>query len=157
MSQYVVAGLRDPAELEGDAAEDQRQQHDDDRQVERRHDHRIGEREGDQQPAAAEHEPGLVAVPERRDRVHHLVAVVLVLGERKQDADAEIEAVEDDVERDRGADERGPDHREVPIPWRRSSADRFARRAAAAERAARRRRRGASIGRRLRALARSGG
>ena len=33
----------------------------------------------------------------------------------KQDADAEIEAVEDDVERDRGADDRRPDHRKPPF------------------------------------------
>ena len=113
--QYCLAGRRDPAELEGHAAEDQRQQHDDDRQIERRHDHRVGLREGDPQAAAAEHQPGLVAVPERRDRVHHLVALAFAARERKQDADAEVEAVEDDVERDRGADQRGPDHRKVPF------------------------------------------
>ena len=111
----VFAGDGDRAEFEGDAAEHQRQQHDDDRQVERRHDHRIGLREGHPQPAAAQHQPGLVAVPERRDRVHHLIALALGPCERKQDAGAEVEAVEDDVERDRGADQAGPDHGKVPL------------------------------------------
>ena len=43
----VPPGLaaRDGAEFERDAAEHQRQQHDDHRQIERRHDHRIGARE----------------------------------------------------------------------------------------------------------------
>ncbi len=113
-----LAGRRDPAELECDAAEHQRQQHHDHRKVERRHDHRIGAAESDPQPAAAEHQPGLVAVPERRDRVHHLVALALAAGIGKEDADAEIEAVEDDIERDRGPDQRRPRSREGTIPWR---------------------------------------
>ncbi len=79
---------RDGAELEGHAAEDQRQQHDDHRQIERRHDHRIGARKCHPQSAAAEDEPGLVAVPERRDGAHHLVALPFARRERKQDADA---------------------------------------------------------------------
>ncbi len=131
------AGDRDPAELEGDAAKHQRQQHDDDRDVERRHDHRVGLRERDPQAAAAEHQPGLVAVPERRHRVHHLVALALVAGVREQDAGAEVEPVEDDVERDGGADQRGPDHRKVPfhgvdLPCQRCG-DRISRPASAAD------------------------
>jgi hypothetical protein len=42
--------------------------------VERRHDDGVGERKDGEQPAAAEHQPGLVAVPDGRDRVHHDVA-----------------------------------------------------------------------------------
>jgi len=78
-----LAAHAEPTELECDAAKDQRQQHDHDRQIERRQNDRIGERESDHQSGAAEHEPGLVAVPERRDGIHHLVALVLALGERK--------------------------------------------------------------------------
>ena len=48
------------AELESDAAKHQRQQHDD-----RRNDDRERERKRRQQAEAAEHEPGLVAVPHR--------------------------------------------------------------------------------------------
>ena len=105
----------DLAELEGDAAKHQRQQHHDHRQIERRHDDGIGQRERHQQAAAAHHQPGLVAVPERRDRRHHLVALGVVLGERKQHADAEVEAVEDDVQHDCGADDAGPDQRKKPF------------------------------------------
>ena len=110
-----LAGLRDGAEFERDAAEDERKQHHDHRQIERRHDDGIGARERDPQSAAAEHQPGLVAVPERRDRGDHLVALFFVATERKQDADAEIETVEDDVERDRETDHAGPDQRQIPL------------------------------------------
>src|SRR5690606_17782731 len=68
--------------------------------------------------AAAQHQPGLVAVPERRDRVHHLVALVLLPGEREQDSNAEIEAVEDHIHHDRETDDGGPDDRKVPFHQR---------------------------------------
>ncbi len=110
-----LAGDGDHAKLERHPAKDERQQHHNDGQIERRHDDGVGLRERDPEPAAAEHQPGLVAVPERRDRVHHLVALALVAREGKQDAGAEIEAVEDHVERDRGPDQRGPDHGKVPF------------------------------------------
>src|SRR5436190_24365859 len=91
--------LRDQPKLKRNAAEYQRQQHHDHRQIKGWHDDRIGNRERDQETGAAEHEPGLVAVPEWCDRAHHLVALAFALGERKQNADAEIEAVEDDIHR----------------------------------------------------------
>src|ERR1700722_4559922 len=59
-----LARAPDPAEFEGDAAQDQAEQHRDRRQIKRRLQDRIGVREGGEQPVAAEHEPGLVAVPE---------------------------------------------------------------------------------------------
>ena len=68
------------------------------RDIERRQHDGVGEREGREQPAAAEHEPGLVAVPEGRDRVHHGVAVLVRGGEREQHAEAEIVAAEQHVE-----------------------------------------------------------
>jgi hypothetical protein len=108
-----VVGLGDPAELEGDAAEHQRQQHDDDGQVDRRHDDGVGQRERHPQAPAPQHQPGLVAVPEGRHRVHHHVAVLLLARKRKQDADAEVEAVEDDVHDHRKGDDEGPDDGKV--------------------------------------------
>src|SRR5437879_1159407 len=49
-----LAAHAEPAELECDAAKDQRQQHHDDRQIERRQNDRVGERESDHQSGAAE-------------------------------------------------------------------------------------------------------
>jgi hypothetical protein len=113
----AVTRLRDAAELERHAAEDEGEEHDDHRQVKRRHDHRIGSRKRHEKAAASEHQPGLVAVPEGRERAHHHVAILLPAGEGKEDADAEVEAVEDDVEGDRGGDEERPDDREVGFHW----------------------------------------
>ena len=109
-SRLRALGLE--AELEGDAAEDERDQHRGDRQVEGRHQDRVGEVEDREEPAAAEDEPGLVAVPDRRHREHHAVAPVLVARGLEEDADAEVEAVDDDVHGHREGDEPGPDQRQ---------------------------------------------
>src|SRR5690606_7836438 len=60
-----------------------------------------------------EHQPRLVAIPEGCDRIHHDVAVFLLVRKREEDADAEIEAVEDNVHGNGGADQTGPDEREI--------------------------------------------
>ncbi len=91
------------AELEGDAAEDERQQHDEDRKVDRGHDDREGEREGGHEREPAEHEPGLVAVPDGRDRVHDQIARIPIGREAIEDADAQIEAVQKHIEKDADA------------------------------------------------------
>ncbi len=88
------------AELEGDAAEDERQQHHQNGEIDRRDDDREGERKRRQQRQAAEHEPSLVAVPDRRDRVHRDAARGAIRRKAVEDADAEIEAVEQDIEED---------------------------------------------------------
>ena len=61
---------------------------------------------------AAEDQPGLVAVPDRRDGVHH-GALVLLGREPVQNADPEIEAVEQHVEEHAEPDDEGPDGNEV--------------------------------------------
>src|SRR4029077_13005062 len=59
---------------------------------------------------AAEHQPGFVAVPDRGDAVHDDVAISFLREERKQDAEAEIETVHDNVnEHGKGDDERPDD------------------------------------------------
>ena len=104
--------LRLEAELEGDAAQDQPDQHEDDGNVERRQHDGVSERKGGEQAAAAEHEPGLVAVPEGGDRVHHGVAVLVRGGKREQHAEAEIVAAEQHVEKYRERQDRRPDQRQ---------------------------------------------
>jgi len=74
------------AELEGDAAEHQRDEHDEQRQVEGRQERGVGEREGAEQAGSAQHQPGLVEIPDRRDRVHGRIALALVPEPREQDA-----------------------------------------------------------------------
>src|SRR5581483_1488596 len=101
------------AELERDTAEHQRQQHDQDREVDGWYDDREGKRERRHEPDAAEHQPGFVAVPDRRDRAHRRGAVGRVADEAVEDADAEVKTVEDDVIEHRERQEHGPDRDEV--------------------------------------------
>jgi hypothetical protein len=98
-----------PAELERDAAKHQAEQHRDDRRVHCRHQDGESERERRHQPAAAQHQPGLVAIPYRRDRVHRLVALLADTERREQDADAQIESVHHDVHEHGEGDDERPD------------------------------------------------
>ena len=113
MSQRLRSRRVPPAEFEGDAAKDQADQHRDDRRVQRRHQHRIGQRKRRHQAAAAEHQPGFVAVPDRRDAVHDDVAIGLRGKQRKQDAEPEVEAVHHHIDEHRKGDDERPDGREV--------------------------------------------
>ncbi len=106
----IAFGLE--AELEGDAAQDQPDQHENDGDIERRQHDGISEREGREQAAAAEHEPGFVAVPEGRDRVHHGVAVLMRGRKREQHAETEIVAAEQHVEEHGQRQDRRPDQRQ---------------------------------------------
>ena len=97
------------AELEGDPAQDEPDQHEDDGDVERRQHDGIGERKGREQAAAAEHEPGLVAVPEGRHRVHHGVAVFVGGSEGEKHAEPEVVAPEQHIEEHGERKDRRPD------------------------------------------------
>src|SRR3546814_4233805 len=77
------------AELEGDAAEDEAEQHGDERRIERRKDGGVGQREDREKADAAEHQPGLVAVPDGGDGIHRDVAVVPLVDQREQHARSE--------------------------------------------------------------------
>jgi hypothetical protein len=87
------------AELERHAAEHEREQHDQHREIYRGQDDGEGERKRREQRDAAENEPGLVAVPDGRNRVHHQIARLAVGREAVEDADAEVEAVEQHIEK----------------------------------------------------------
>jgi len=109
----VFARRRAVAELERDAAEDEREQKPHHRQIEGGQDDGVGRREKDQKAAAAEHEPRLVAVPEGRDRIHHGRARRVVRREGKENADAEVETVEHDIEQDGECDDTCGDERKI--------------------------------------------
>ena len=102
-------------ELEGDAAEDQAEQHGGERRVERRQDDGIGQRKGRHQPAAAQHQPRLVPVPDRRDGVHRRIPLGPDAEGGEEDADAEVEAVHHDIHADGKGDDAGPDDREIHV------------------------------------------
>ena len=102
-----------PAELERHTAEHEPQKHRDQRRVERRKDNRVSERESGEQPAATQHQPGLIAVPHRRDGIHRLIAVHSYREEREQDADSEVETVRHDISGDPEGNNKRPDGGEV--------------------------------------------
>src|SRR5207247_5107611 len=62
------------AQLEGNASEDQGHQHDKNRKIEGRQNDGEGEGEGSEEGDPAQDEPGFVAIPDRRNRVHHKIA-----------------------------------------------------------------------------------
>src|SRR5262249_10910965 len=95
------------------AAKNQSEQHGDERRIERRQDYRVGQGEGGKKTAAAEHEPGLVSVPDRRDRRHGGIAVLLALEQGKNNADAKIEAIENHIGQPGEGDQTGPQERQV--------------------------------------------
>ena len=120
------ARARHIAKLEGDAAKQQAEQHHQDREIERRHDHRERQRKYRQQAAAAQNQPGFVEIPDRRHRGHHQMAVGFVLMKQEQDADPEIETVQQHVHQHRQRQNTSPQghqikmHRALPVPraWR---------------------------------------
>lgn len=111
----MLRAVRLRAQLECRAAEDQADHHQDQRQVVGRQQRRIHDRKRAVQPCAAEHEKRLVAVPHRRDRIEHHLPLGFRVEERKQQTDAEIEAVEHHVEEHAEADDRGPHDRKIDL------------------------------------------
>src|SRR3546814_10358452 len=67
--------------------------------LKRRQDDGIGERKRRKQPSPAQHQPGFISVPNRGDAVHRLVALLPDRKTGKENTDAKIEAVHDDIGR----------------------------------------------------------
>ena len=109
-SQIQRSRSRLVAELEGHAAQDQARQHEQQRQIEGREQRRIDDRKGAPQDDAGHHEPGLVAVPDRRHRAQHRAPPRLVARQAEQHADAEIEPVEQHVEQNADGQDGDPEH-----------------------------------------------
>src|ERR1700688_1667392 len=101
--------VRLEAELESDAAPDQSCQHEEDWDVERAEQHGISERKCRHQRGSSQNQPSLVAVPDRRNRVHHGVAIAPVADEREEDADSEVETVHHHIHHQHEADDHCPD------------------------------------------------
>src|SRR3984957_13994845 len=110
--------LRFIAKLERHAAQDQAQQHDDDSEIERRHHSRVDEWESSPQNDGGHNQPGLVAVPDRRDCAQHRAAPGFAVRESEQQADPEIDPVEKHIEEDADGQKRDPkcDHGYSPAP-----------------------------------------
>ena len=68
---------------------------------------------GRQQAQAAQHQPGFVAVPDRRDGIHQQIARGFAVGEIVENADAQIEAVQQHIEEHRQAQDQRPHRHEI--------------------------------------------
>ena len=104
-----------PAKLECDPAKHETEQHRDDERVGRGKDDGVGKRKGREETASAQHEPCFIAIPDRRDRVHCLIALSSDRKVRKEDADPQIEPVHHDIGEDSKADDTGPDYGEIEV------------------------------------------
>eukprot|EP01137_Pigoraptor_chileana_P025195 Opistho-2@94286 len=102
-----------PPELERDAAKHEAQQHRDHQRICGGQYDAVGERKGREESAAAQHQPCLIAVPNRSGRIHGLIPFLADGEEGKQDADPEVEAVHDDIGEDGEGDDEGPDDRQI--------------------------------------------
>ena len=116
-----AAGLGSP--LEREDADDQEEEHEQQRQIEAREHRRVPGRKGGEGGSTRHHEPHLVAVPDRPDRLEHGRAVgVVSRQERQQHADAEVESLEQEVaapeDGDKDEPEVGESHDSVNRPGR---------------------------------------
>ena len=103
----------------GDAAHDQTDQDEQQGQIEAGEERRVPLGEGGEGRAARGEQPHLVAVPDRTDGAECDAPVGLVAGDqRQQHADAEVEALEEEVagpqDRDQQEPDRGELHRDRP-------------------------------------------
>ena len=105
----ATAGLLG-AELEGHRPQDHDQQDQHEREIQPREQRRVGQREDGEQDAATEHQPDLVAIPDRADAVEERAPLHVGARQRQQqDPDAHVEAVEDQVAGDDHDEQEEPD------------------------------------------------
>ena len=96
-------------ELEGDAPEDEPEDHQGDWNVQRMQGDGIHQRKGAEQRTAEHHQPGLVGVPDTAEAGHHGAATFLVTRQQGKNANAEIEAVQHHIQHQDQPDDEKPD------------------------------------------------
>ena len=112
-------GLRLPAPLERQHANDEEGEDEKKSEVEAREHRRVPDREGRERRGARDHEPDLVPVPERADRLEHRPAVALAPAEDGEEhADAEVEALEHEVARPEEREQAEPEDLERHLSTR---------------------------------------
>ena len=107
-----AVALRAP--LERDDTDDQEEQEQQEREVEAREHRRVPGRERRERRPGGDDEPDLVPVPDGPDRLEHRPALGFVPGdERQQHADAEVEALEEEVAAPEDDDQDEPEDLEI--------------------------------------------
>src|ERR1700738_3196654 len=111
--EWPVRLIRLEAEFARDAAQDKARQHQEEWNVERAEQHGISKRKCRHQRRSSQHQPGLVAIPDRRNRVHHGGAIAPVADEWEENADSEVETVHHHIHHQYKADDHGPDNGKI--------------------------------------------
>jgi hypothetical protein len=102
------------APLERDHADDQEEQEQQEREVEAREHRRVPGRERRECRCAGDDEPDFVPVPDRPNRFEHRAALGFVpRNERKQHADAEVKALEQEVAAPEDGDQDEPEDLQI--------------------------------------------
>src|SRR5579883_1994205 len=96
------------AELEGDAAEDEREDHQRDGQIERVEHDPVDRGKCTEERPAEHHQPALVRIPDAAQARHHDAAPLPLADEEGENPDAEVEAIEHNVEGEKEAQEGQP-------------------------------------------------
>ena len=106
-----AAALLAAAQVKGHAAQNERDEHEEEREVEGGEHRGVDVREGCEERAARRDHPDFIAVPDRRDRAQDLAALLLIGGqERQQAADAVVEALEEEEACKEYCDEDEPEN-----------------------------------------------
>ena len=110
-----------PAPFEREHAHDQERQDQEEGEVEAREHRRVPDRERGERRPAGDHEPDLVPVPQRPDRLEHRAPVGLAPAEDgQQHADAEVEALQHEVAGPEEGEQAEPEdlerHLSTPAP-----------------------------------------
>ena len=104
------------AVLDRDTADDQPDEDEEEREVERGEHRRVPGREGSERRATRDEEPDLVPVPDRADRVHQRAPLLFgVPDETLEDADPEVESLEHEVADPEDRDQEEPEGLQVPV------------------------------------------
>ena len=86
------------AKCKGNAAGDQREKHEHDRQVKRRQQNVVCGGKCREEQRTAEHQPSLVSVPDRLDACHHQIAICLAWRKKRKNANSEVKAIREHVD-----------------------------------------------------------
>ena len=104
------------AVLDRHAADDQADEQDEQRKVEGGEQRRVPRGERSERRPAGHDQPHLVPVPDGADRVHQRASLLFVVpDETLEDADPEVEALEDEVADPEDGDQEEPEGLQVPV------------------------------------------
>src|SRR4051794_8579058 len=101
------------SELNRHSAEDQRKKQQHEREIKPRKHGRVCVRECRKKRPAEDYKPNFIAIPDRADRIEEQPPFFISARERVEDADTEVESVEDGVACQQSTQQHEPDNMQV--------------------------------------------